>query len=110
MTFFDNLEILKIFENVGNFENFENFGNFENFMQNVGKRISYKEKKRILSLDTIHESIDSGSGARGGKEKKAPIDCQNMSLTRNPEKKLHSLLHRIRKHISHGNAVFLLIF
>ena len=70
------------------FENFENFGNFENFMQNVGKRISYKEKKRILSLDTIHESIDSGSGARGGKEKKAPIDCQNMSLTRNPEKKI----------------------
>ena len=60
----------------------------ENFMQNVGKRISYKEKKRILSLDTIHESIDSGSGARGGKEKKAPIDCQNMSLTRNPEKKI----------------------
>ena len=70
------------------FENFENFGNFENFMQNVGKRISHKEKKRILSLDTIHESIDSGSGRRGGKEKKAPIDSQNMSLTRNTEKKI----------------------
>ena len=70
------------------FENFENFGNFEKFMQNVGKRISHKEKKRILSLDTIHESIDSGSGRRGGKEKKAPIDSQNMSLTRNTEKKI----------------------
>ena len=92
------------------FENFENFGNFEKFMQNVGKRISHKEKKRILSLDTIHESIDSGSGRRGGKEKKAPIDSQNMSLTRNTEKKIHSLLHGIPKHISQDNAVFLLIF
>ena len=79
-------------------------------MQNVGKRISHKEKKRILSLDTIHESIDSGSGRRGGKEKKAPIDSQNMSLTRNTEKKFHSLLHGIPKHISQDNAVFLLIF
>ena len=79
-------------------------------MQNVGKRISHKEKKRILSLDTIHESIDSGSGRRGGKEKKAPIDSQNMSLTRNTEKKFHSLLHRIPKHIYLDNAVFLLIF
>ena len=57
-------------------------------MQNVGKRLSHKEKKRILSLDTIHESIDSSSGASGGKEKKAPIDGQNMSLTRNTEKKI----------------------
>ena len=57
-------------------------------MQNVGKRISHKEKKPILSLDSIHESIDSGSGRRGGKEKKAPIDSQNMSLTRNTEKKI----------------------
>ena len=70
------------------FENFENFEKFENFMQNVGKRISHKEKKPILSLDSIHESIDSGSGRRGGKEKKAPIDSQNMSLTRNTEKKI----------------------
>ena len=57
-------------------------------MQNVGKRISHKEKKTILSLDSIHESIDSGSGRRGGKEKKAPIDSQTMSLTRKTEKKI----------------------
>ena len=79
-------------------------------MQNVGKRISHKEKKRILSLDTIHESIDSGSGRRGGKEKKAPIDSQNMSLTRNTEKKFHSLPQRIPRQISQDNAVFWLIF
>ena len=38
---------------------------FENFMKNVGKRLSHREKKGILSLDTIHESIDSGCGERG---------------------------------------------
>ena len=45
-------------------------------MQNVGKCTSHKEKKRILSLDNVHESIDSGSVERGGKEKETSLDRQ----------------------------------
>ena len=35
-----------------------------------------RRKKRILSLDNVHESIDSGSVARGGKEKETSLDRQ----------------------------------
>ena len=45
-------------------------------MKNVGNRLSYKEKRHILSLDTVHESIDSGFVARGAKEKKTLLAPQ----------------------------------
>ena len=75
-------------------------------MQNVGKRTSHKEKKRILSLDNVHESIDSGSVARGGKEKETSLDRQIL-WRKKPSKKIsHYLLQRICKQISTGNAIF----
>ena len=56
-------------------------------MQNVGKRTSHKEKKRIFSLDNVHESIDSGSVARGGKEKETSLDPQIIWRNNNVKKK-----------------------
>ena len=89
------------------FENFENYEKIENFKQNVGKRLSHKEKKRILSLDTLHESIDSGSVVRGWLEKKTSLEPQIVGRKKMSKKNSHSLLQRIRKQISTVYAIFL---
>ena len=56
-------------------------------MQNVGKRLSHKGKKRILSLDTLHESIDSGCGERGAGEKRTSLEGQMVWRSRDTKKK-----------------------
>ena len=79
-------------------------------MQNVGKRLSHKGKKRILSLDTLHESIDSGCGERGAGEKRTSLEGQMVWRSRDTKKNLHLFLQRNPKQISQGHTVFLLNF
>ena len=55
-------------------------------MQNVGKRLQHKVKKRILSQDTLHESIDSGCGARGAGEKMTSLEGQMVRRSRDTKK------------------------
>ena len=43
-------------------------------------------KKRILSQDTLHESIDSGCGARGAGEKMTSLEGQMVRRSRDTKK------------------------
>ena len=45
-------------------------------MQNVGKRISNKEKKHIFCWDTSHIFLIGGFVRRGAEEKKSSLDSQ----------------------------------
>ena len=56
-------------------------------MQNVGKRLQHKVKKCILSQDALHESIDSGCGARGAGQKRTFLEGQMVWRSRKTKKK-----------------------